>query len=77
MAISPDSAKSADDEMRPEYKFRELRGVVRGKYAALYRERLRVVRLAKDVADAFQDEVAVNDALREYLRGRQQTERTI
>jgi hypothetical protein len=44
--------------------------VVRGKYAARYRERLRVVRLADDVADAFADEAAVNDALREYLRTR-------
>jgi hypothetical protein len=46
-----------------------MRGVVRGKYAARYRERLRVVRLADDVADAFTDEAAVNDALRAYLRG--------
>jgi hypothetical protein len=73
MANSPESADSAGDEMRPEYNFRELRGVVRGKYAERYRERLRVVRLAKDVADAFPDESAVNDALREYLRGREKS----
>ena len=42
--------------------------MVRGKYAARYRERLRVVRLADDVADAFADEAAVNDALRDDLR---------
>jgi hypothetical protein len=47
-----------------------MRGVVRGKYAARYRERLRVVRPADDVAAAFPDEAAVNEALREYLRGR-------
>jgi len=58
------------DELRPEYDFRALRGVVRGKYAARYRERLRVVRLAADVAGSFADEDAVNAALREYLRGR-------
>ncbi len=40
----------------------------RGKYAQRYRERLRIVRLADDVAPAFADEAAVNDALREYLR---------
>jgi hypothetical protein len=57
--------------MRPEYNFRELKGVVRGKYAAPYHERLRVVRLEKDIAAAFQDEAAVNDALRQYLRQRQ------
>jgi hypothetical protein len=69
MAISPEHPKSGD-ELRPEYNFRELRGVVRGKYAEKYRERLRVVRLAKDVAEAFPDEAAVNEALREFLRGR-------
>ena len=56
------------DELRPEYDFRSLRGVARGKYAARYQERLRVVRLATDVAAAFTDEAAVNAALREYLR---------
>ncbi len=69
MATSPDDTGPVDDELRPEYDFRSLRGVVRGKYAARYRERLRVVRLADDVAPAFADEAAVNEALREYLRG--------
>jgi hypothetical protein len=45
-----------------------MRGVVRGKYAKRYQERLRIVRLAEDIAGAFADEAAVNDALREYLR---------
>lgn len=66
MGTSPDAA----DELLPEYDFRALRGVVRGKYATRYRERLRVVRLTDDVAEAFADEAAVNAALREYLRGR-------
>ena len=69
MATSPDDTESVDDKLRSEYDFRSMRGVVRGKYAARYRERLRVVRLADDVAGAFADEAAVNDALREYLRG--------
>jgi len=69
MATSPDQTESVGDELRPEYDFRSMRGVVRGKYAESYRERLRVVRLADDVADAFEDEAAVNDALRAYLRG--------
>jgi hypothetical protein len=67
MAASPDKTQP-DDDLRPEYDFRTLRGVVRGKYAARYQERLRVVRLADDVAGAFADEAAVNQALREYLR---------
>lgn len=70
MATSPEQTGPVDDELRPEYDFRSLRGVVRGKYAARYRERLRVVRLADDVAASFSDEAEVNDALREYLRGR-------
>src|SRR5690606_26314624 len=69
MATSPDDPEPVDD-LQPEYDFRSLRGVVRGKYAARYQERLRVVRLAKDVSDAFADEAAVNDALREYLSWR-------
>jgi len=68
MATSPNNTGPADDDLRPEYDFRSMRGVVRGKYVARYQEQLRVVRLADDVADAFADEAAVNDALREYLR---------
>lgn len=68
MAISPEQP---NDDLQPEYDFRAMRGVVRGKYATQYRERLRVVRLAEDVARAFADETAVNQALREYLRIRQ------
>ena len=45
-----------------------MEGVVRGKYAEQYREKLRVVRLADDVAGKFASEDAVNSALREYLR---------
>jgi hypothetical protein len=66
MADSPDDREMAD-ELEPEYDFRSLRGVVRGKYAERYRERLRVVRLAPDISAAFADEEAVNTALREYL----------
>jgi hypothetical protein len=69
MATSPDEPELTDD-LQQEYDFRSLRGVVRGKYAARYQERLRVVRLAADVSGAFADEAAVNDALREYLSWR-------
>ena len=74
MATSPDEPKPPEDEMRPEYDLRAMSGVVRGKYAARYRERLRLVRLADDVAAAFADEAAVNEALRDYLRGRSAVE---
>jgi hypothetical protein len=69
MAASPDDLDVTDD-LQPEYDFRSLKGVVRGKYAARYNERLRVVRLAADVSSAFADEAAVNDALREYMNWR-------
>ncbi len=69
MAPSPDDPEMTDD-LQPEYDFRSLRGVVRGKYATRYRERLRVVRLAADVSEAFPDEASVNAALREYLNWR-------
>jgi hypothetical protein len=72
MATSPDTPESGD-EIRPEYDFRTMRGVVRGKYAARYREKLRLVRLADDVASCFATEEAVNAALREYLRGQKAT----
>lgn len=66
MAASPDDRETIDD-IEPEYDFRSLRGVVRGKYGEQYRERLRVVGLAPDLSAAFADEEAVNSALREYL----------
>ena len=71
MATSPND-QVPDDDLQPEYDFRSLRGVVRGKYAARYRERLRMVRLAADVSAEFADEAAVNAALREYLSWRQE-----
>jgi len=70
MATSPETTTDHNDEPRPEYDFRTMRGVQRGKYAAKYQERLRLVRLAEDVSGAFVDEQAVNDALRDYLRQR-------
>jgi hypothetical protein len=70
MTTSSEGPKPADDEMRTEYDFRAIQGVVRGKYAARYRERLRIVRLEADVGVAFADEAAVNAALREYLQNR-------
>ena len=71
MATSLEGPEPADD-LKPEYDFRSLKGVVRGKYAARYHERLRLIRLAPDVSAAFSDEAAVNDALREYLTWRQE-----
>ncbi len=66
MGASPEESDPVDD-LQPEYDFRSHQGAVRGKYAARYQERLRIVRLAPDVSAAFTDEASVNAALREYL----------
>jgi hypothetical protein len=53
-----------EDEMRPEYDFSQLKGGVRGKYVGRYREGTNLVLLDPDVAAAFPDAKAVNEALR-------------
>jgi hypothetical protein len=53
-----------EDEMRPEYDFSRLKGRERGKYVERYRAGTNVVLLDPDVAEAFPDAKAVNDALR-------------
>ena len=72
MAASPDAPPDDADDLRPEYDFRSMAGVTRGKYATRYAERIRVIRLAEDVAGAFESEDAVNAALRDYLRWRRE-----
>jgi len=58
-----------EDELRPEYNLRELlKGRVRGKYAKRYRAGTNLVLLEPDVARAFTDERAVNEALRLVIR---------
>jgi hypothetical protein len=54
-----------DDEMRPDYDLRMLlKDGVRGKYVERYRAGTNLVLLDPDVAKAFPDETAVNEALR-------------
>ena len=54
-----------EDELRPEYDLAELlKDGVRGKYAERYREGTNLVLLSPDVAAAFPDADAVNEALR-------------
>jgi hypothetical protein len=54
-----------DDELRSDYDLRELlKGGVRGKYVTRYRAGTNLVLLDPDVAKAFPDEAAVNEALR-------------
>ncbi len=58
----------ADDDLRPEYDPALIRRGVRGKYAARYRAGTNLVWLAPDVAAAFPDAQAVNEALRLLMR---------
>jgi hypothetical protein len=57
-----------DDELRPEYDLSQLKGGVRGKCAERYRAGSNVVVLAPDVAEAFPNEEAVNEALRLLIK---------
>ncbi len=58
-----------EDELRQEYDLADLlKGGVRGKYAERYREGTNLVLLAPDVARAFPDAAAVNEALRLVMR---------
>ena len=57
-----------EDELRPEYDLSQLRGRVRGKYVERYRRGTNLVRLEPDVAAAFPDAKAVNEALRLLIK---------
>ncbi|AUT00291.1 hypothetical protein CLI64_07780 [Nostoc sp. CENA543] len=53
-----------EDELRSEYDFAQMEGEVRGKYVERYRTKTNMVRLDPDVAKAFPNDEAVNNALR-------------
>ncbi len=55
------------DELRREYDLAKLKGGVRGKYAARYKQGTNLVLLSPDVAKYFPDERAVNAALRALI----------
>jgi hypothetical protein len=60
------------DELRREYKRKELGRGVRGKHYAAYQEGSNLVLLSPDVAEVFRTSEAVNEALRAVIaqRGR-------
>lgn len=53
-----------EDDLRPEYDFAQMQGGVRGKYADRYQTGTNLVLLEPDVAQAFPNDEAVNNALR-------------
>jgi hypothetical protein len=50
--------------LRTEYDFASMKGGVRGKHAKPYREGTNIVLLEPDIAEAFPNDEAVNEALR-------------
>jgi hypothetical protein len=55
------------DELRPEYKRKDLGVGIRGKYYEAYQKGTNLVLLSPDVAAAFPTEQAVNEALRSLI----------
>ena len=64
-----------EDDLRPEYDFSQMKGRVRGKYVERYREGTNLVLLDADIAAAFPDAKAVNDALRLLLERKESLSR--
>jgi len=57
------------DELRPEYDMKSLlKGGVRGKYATRYRAGTNLVLLEPEVAKAFPNDKAVNEALKLVMK---------
>jgi hypothetical protein len=57
------------DELRPEYDMKSLlKDGVRGKYASRYNSGTNLVLLEPDVAKAFPNEKAVNEALKLVIK---------
>ena len=56
------------DELRPEYKRSDFGELVRGKYATQVANDTNVIILEPDVAEAFPNDKAVNEALRSLLK---------
>lgn len=54
-------------ELRSEYDFAHMKGGIRGKYVKSLRGQSNIVVLEPDIADAFPNEEAVNQALRGVL----------
>jgi len=66
--MKTDDATPLDDELRPEYGEALLKDGVRGKYAQRYAAGTNLALLDPDVAAAFPNDEAVNEALRLVIR---------
>ena len=67
-----------EDELRSEYDFAQMQGGIRGKYVERYRTGTNLVLLDPDVAQAFPNDAAVNEALRLLMQiAQRQQPRTV
>jgi hypothetical protein len=66
--VKSKTGEPANGDLRPEYDPVLKRSGVRGKYAARYKAGTNLVLLAPDVAAAFPDAKAVNEALRLLMK---------
>lgn len=57
-------------ELRPEYDFSSMKGGIRGKYVDRLRKNSNIVLLEPEVAQAFPNSEAVNQALRGILNAK-------
>ena len=60
-------AEMVNDDLRPEYRREDFGPMVRGKYAARLKESSNIIVLDPEIAEAFPNAKAVNDALRGLL----------
>ena len=71
LGVHEDSMKKKktdlNSDIRPEYDFARMKGGVRGEYIKCFREGANIVLLEPEVAEAFPNEAAVNEALRGVL----------
>jgi len=58
---------NSNNGLRPKYDFASMQGGVPGKYTKRYREGTNIVLLEPDIAEAFPNDAAVNQALRGVL----------
>jgi hypothetical protein len=73
--MKKDIEKEMEDELLTEYDFAQMEGV-RGKYVERYRAGTNLVLLDSDVAQAFPNDKAVNEALRMLIQIAQQQSNT-
>ena len=62
------NSRTSEDDLRDENDFSTLSGVEHGKYADRYREGTNIVMLDPDVAAAFPNDKAVNNAFRQLMK---------